>query len=253
MPEHGAREVLKRSAQVRHGEAAVDGDALDLVEHGRVRRVELVLAEHLARAHHVHRQVALQQRADLHRAGLGAQHQVAVLRRDEEGVLVAARRVVLVHVERVEVEPLVLELGAFGHLPAHRHEDVAHLLHQKGERMPGSGPPARRQRGHIDRLAREARLLLGGEHDRLLRGERLVHAASRLADELAGGGLLVGGHVAHAGVELGQRRRLSGVGGSRRLQGCGVGRVGDGGERRADRGVDRLFGDLRGVGHERRV
>ena len=76
---------------------------------------------------------------------------------DEEGVLHRARRVVLVEVQRVEVEPLVLELRTLGDLPAHRDEHVAHLLHEHGERMPGARPEPGRQRRDIQRLAREPR------------------------------------------------------------------------------------------------
>ena len=48
LAEHRAREVLERAAQVRHREALVDREALELVEHRHVRGVELVGAEHLA-------------------------------------------------------------------------------------------------------------------------------------------------------------------------------------------------------------
>src|SRR3954453_22307672 len=41
-PEQRAGQVVERPAQVRHGQPAVDGRALDLVEHRRVRRVQLV-------------------------------------------------------------------------------------------------------------------------------------------------------------------------------------------------------------------
>ena len=38
-------------------------------------------------------------------------------------------------VERVEVDPLRLELGPLGHLPAHGDEDVLHQVHQGGDRV----------------------------------------------------------------------------------------------------------------------
>ena len=72
--------------------------------------------------------------------------QAAALRLDEQGVLLLARRVVAAEVERVEVEPLVLDLGALGDLPAHRDEDVGDPLGTvvSGCRAPtGSRPAAR--------------------------------------------------------------------------------------------------------------
>ena len=64
---------------------------------------------------------------------------------DEEGVLHRARRVVRREVQRVEVEPLGLDLGALGHLPAHRDEDVLDALLQGGERVARTGADAGRR------------------------------------------------------------------------------------------------------------
>src|SRR3954451_3503114 len=63
--EHDADERVQRTAQVGHGQAPVDGEALDLVEHGRVGGVEVVRPEHLAGGHDVDRRLLLQHRADL--------------------------------------------------------------------------------------------------------------------------------------------------------------------------------------------
>ena len=100
-----------------------------------------------------------------------AQHEVRVDRLDEEGVLHRARGVVVVEVERVEVEPLVLELGAFGDLPAHADEDVAHLLHEQGQRMPGALHVASGDGRDIDRFGRELGLLFSDGQLGLARGE----------------------------------------------------------------------------------
>ena len=62
-------------------------------------------------------------------------------RLDEQGVLLLARRVVAAEVERVEVEPLVLDLGALGDLPAHRDEDVGDPLGDGRQRVPGADGP----------------------------------------------------------------------------------------------------------------
>ena len=72
-PEERAREVLERALEVRQREAAVDREALDLLEHRRVRRVERVAAVDAARADHVDRRRLLLHHAHLHRRGLRAQ------------------------------------------------------------------------------------------------------------------------------------------------------------------------------------
>ena len=134
--------MVERAAQVRHGEAAVDGQALDLVEDRGVRRVELVGPVDPAGRDDVDRRRARQHGAGLHRAGVRAQHQAGVLGRDEEGVHHRAGRVVAADVERVEVQPLRLELGAVGDLVAHAHEDVGDPVGQRRERVPGAARDA---------------------------------------------------------------------------------------------------------------
>ena len=54
-PEERAREVLERALEVRQREARVDGEALDLLEHRRMRGVERVATVDAARADHVDR------------------------------------------------------------------------------------------------------------------------------------------------------------------------------------------------------
>jgi hypothetical protein len=53
--------VGEGAPQVRHGDALVDAQPLDLAEHGRVRRVEGVVAEHPAGRDDVAGQAALEQ------------------------------------------------------------------------------------------------------------------------------------------------------------------------------------------------
>ena len=245
--------MLEGAAQVRHSESLVDRDALDLVEHGGVRGVELVGAIDAAGRDDVDGQFAAEQRTDLHRAGVRAQHEVRFDRVDEECVLHGAGRVVLVEIHGVEVEPLVLDLRAFGDLPAHGDEQVAHLLHQKAERMPRPGTPARVGTAVTSTasaaswaVSSAARMTdsLGPRTPRsLLRG--------RLAHELARRGLLVTRQIADRGVEVRERRSLGGVRKQRAaFRAAESPRRFDVGECRRDGGLDRFLGDLGSVGHE---
>ena len=107
--------MVRPSSTARH---------FDLVEHRAVGGVQRVGAEAPARADHVHRQRAGQHGADLHRRGVRAQHHAGPRRMPvgpghEDGVLHLARRVVGREVQRVEVEPLGLDLGPLGDLVAH--------------------------------------------------------------------------------------------------------------------------------------
>ena len=154
----------------------VHRQSLHLMEDRGVGGVEFVGAEGAADRDDVDRQFALQQRPDLHRRGVGAQHLPRPVGRDVEGVLLAARRMVGREVQRVEVELLGLDLGSFGQLPAHRDERVGDVLGQDGDRVAGAdGLPGRRQR-HVDALGdQHCGVALGAQH-----GEPLVVGLLRL-------------------------------------------------------------------------
>src|SRR5579859_5497678 len=115
--EHRVHEGLDRPAQVGHGQALVHREALDLVEDRAVGGVERVVPVGAARADHVQRHRAGQHGPDLDRRGLGAQHHAGFASRPfralyEDSVLRVPGRVVRQHVERVEVVPFGLDLGA---------------------------------------------------------------------------------------------------------------------------------------------
>ncbi len=178
-------EVVEGALEVGHGDALVDDEPLDLVEHRRVRRVVLVGAEDPARADHVDRRGPGQHGACLHRRGVGAQHQVVVGRVGPEGVLHGAGRVVGAEVEGVEVEPLGLEHRALGDLPAHGHEEVGDVVGHQRDRVARAARATAGRERDVDGLLDEHPLLgLGLERRRAL-GERLVHCAAGLADALA--------------------------------------------------------------------
>ena len=156
-PELGAGERVQRAAQMRHRQAAIHRQPLDLMEDRRVGGVEFVGAEGAADRDDVDRQLALEQRADLHRRGVGAQQLPGAFGRDVEGVLFAARRMVGREVQRVEVELLGLDLGPLGQFPAHRDEGVGDVLGQDRDRMPGAGRLPRRRQRHVDAFGEQHR------------------------------------------------------------------------------------------------
>ena len=133
-----------------------------------------------------------QHRARLHRAGVGAQDQAGVLGRHEEGVHHRAGRVVAADVERVEVQPLRLELGPVGDLVAHAHEDVGDPLGERGQRVPGAARDAvPRQRDVDPLLGQHPRVPLGlqlGQPGGVGRGDRLAGGVDPLAGVRAGRG-----------------------------------------------------------------
>ena len=128
--------MLKRALEVRHGDALVDREALDLMKDGRVRGVELVGAEDTPGRDDVDGQVALEHGAELNGGRLRPHDDATVLAAHEERVLHRARRVVGRDVERIEVEPLGFSLGPLGHLVAHRREYLGHTLHESAEGVP---------------------------------------------------------------------------------------------------------------------
>ena len=110
-----------------------------------------------------------------------------------EGVLHGAGRVVLAEVERVEVQPRRLDLGALGDLVAHRDEHVRDPLADLRDRVPGAARGAVERQRDVDGLLDEHPLVaLGLEHgaagvERLLHlGARRVHPSARLGPLRAG-------------------------------------------------------------------
>jgi hypothetical protein len=71
--EEGAQEVDQAALEVPERDRAVDHQPLDLVEHGRVRRV-VVGAEGAAGHDHPDRRLLRQHGPDLHRRGVRPQH-----------------------------------------------------------------------------------------------------------------------------------------------------------------------------------
>ncbi len=234
--------VVEGALEVGHGQALVHGEQLDLVEDGRVGGVQLVGAVDAARADHVDRQLTVEQGADLHGRGVGAQHDAglgaAVGPLHEEGVRLTARRVVRADVQGVEVEPLRLDLGALGDLVAHGHEDVLDALRERGQRVAGTSRDAVVRQRDVDVLLDQHAGVPLGLQLGLAGGEGLVHSAAGHADALAGLGLGVRGQGADLAVGEGQRGGRAGVGDLGLVERVEGVRGGEGGERLVPHALD---------------
>ena len=114
----------------------VDHEALDLVEHRRVRRVA-VAAVDAARRDDADRRLLRHHGADLHRARVRAQHQPRAvgLRREIEGVVLLPRGVLGRDVELGEVEVVGLDVRPFGDGEAHVGEDLDDLVEHLADGM----------------------------------------------------------------------------------------------------------------------
>src|SRR4029453_19585239 len=99
-PEDRPHYIQQRALQVGEREAAVDGKTLELVEDRVVRRVDRVAAVAAAERDHVDRRLALLERVDLARRGLGTEQATLV---EEERRPVRARRVPRIEGQLVEV------------------------------------------------------------------------------------------------------------------------------------------------------
>ncbi len=175
-PEELAGELVQRALEVGQGDAAVDGQALDLVEHRRVRGVEVGPVD-LAGTDDVDGRRLRLHGAHLDRRGLGAQQQVtdqgpggrigagrvagaaafpaaahaartppqrgALI--DEEGVVERARGVVVGRVQRREVVVVELELGTLGDPVAQAQEDVLDLADGARDEVHGDRAGAARR------------------------------------------------------------------------------------------------------------
>ncbi len=147
----------------------------------------------------------------------------------------------------------MLEFGPLGDLPPHADENVTDLVLEERQRVPGPHPAPLRERGDVDPLGFEPGSGLRCDELFLACRECLVHLATRLPDELAECGFVFGGDVAHAGVECGERRALSGVRGAGGFEFGGIGGRGDRGQSCGHGGIDRFGGDQGSIGHDNRV
>ena len=198
LAEHGLQKGGQRAAQVGQGDFRIDQQALDLVEHGRMRHVR-VAAVHLARRDDGQGRPALEHGADLHGGRVGAQHHLVL---DVQGVLHIAGRVFGGHVERLETVEIGVHLGAGHHLVPHAPEYGAHVLHGQGDgvQRPGPGHAARQAGVEAGQQGRFLFPLQTGLAFVYQCGQLLLDLVGRLAEHRALGRRQFG----QAGHEFGQ-------------------------------------------------
>ena len=191
-----AHDLVERALEVRHRNALVDGHALDLVEHGRVRGVDLVLAVHAAGSENADGQLARLHRVDLHGRGLRAQKDRAVLG-EIERVAPLAGGMALLDVELREVVLGKFDLAVFENFKAHADEDVLDLVEHLIHRVLHADLFLLAGDGHVHGLGLELELHgLVGELFRLfldVRFELGAHVVGELPDH----GALFGAELAH--------------------------------------------------------
>ena len=192
----GLDDGVQRAFQVRHGHALVHHQTLDLMEHGGVGGVHLVLAVHPAGGDDADGQLHGLHGPHLHGRGLAAEHYPAVLVK-VEGVRPVPGGVALLGVELVEVVLGQLHLGAVQHGEAHADEDVLQLVQGQVHGVLVAQLGGFSGDGHIHRLGLQARLQGLGLQALALLLNGALQGGAHLVGQLAHGGTLLGGELAH--------------------------------------------------------
>ena len=186
-PKNSSREVVHGALEVGERDALVDDEALDLVEHRRVRGVGVAPID-LAEADDVHGRPLLLHDAHLHGRRVGAQQHAAVgvhdglghglaLLHHPEGVVGGARRMARRRVERREVVVVELDLGALGDTVAEADEDVLDLAHRLGDEVLVTGGEGLTGQRDVEALVGQR----GGERFALQLRLALLHERLELA------------------------------------------------------------------------
>ena len=160
LAEHRLRELEQRPLEVAERDALVHGQALHLMEHGKVRGIGGLAPVHAARRDDEHRRLLRLHGPDLHGGRLRAKEQVGPAGHvDVQRVLHGSGRMVGPDVEGLEVVPVRLDLWALHHAIPHPREHVDDLVLDRRERMQRAGtePPARQR--DVDRVGVEERSL----------------------------------------------------------------------------------------------
>ncbi len=184
--EEVAQELGERSLEVGERDVPVDPQALDLMEHRRVRGVA-VHAIDAARRDDLDRRLVRFHVAHLDRRRMRPQHHAAF---DIEGVLHRARRVILRRVQRGEVVEVVLDLRAVRHREAQRVKELLHAFLHARQRMQAAAAAAAAGQRHIDRVGGELRVQLRFGQCIATLGERFLDERLDAVDASAGRGTI---------------------------------------------------------------
>ncbi len=180
-PEVGLRESVDRSRQVSEGDPSIDHQPLDLVEHRHVRGVGCVGAEDPAGHHRVDRRPRGLHQPDLHRGGVGAEHDLSRFAEvDIERVVHVAGRMPRREVQCAEVVPLVFDLWALCHPEAQPDEHVFQLFHGLGDEMHVSCVTCRPHLGQIQAFCFHRSAAFGHLQHSAAFGDRALDGTERI-------------------------------------------------------------------------
>ena len=222
-PGHGVGTVntphqrIEGALEVAHGDALVDHKTLDLVEHGRMSGVDLILAVDAARSEDADGRLHGVHHAHLHGRGLAAQMHLLVFG-DIEGVRPLADRVILGDVQPVKVVLGQLDLRTLRDGEAHADENVGDFVEHGVEHVLFSEAEFPARDRHVQRLGLELELLKpcgqGGLAPVQLRFELGAHGVGQLSHH----GALLGAELSHLLEYGGQLALLAQIPHAERVQ-----------------------------------
>ncbi len=197
--EIGLHEFFEAPFEVGHRDILVDGKALDLMEHRRMRLVVIGAIDTAGRDDPDRRAVLLH-RADLHRRGVRAQNVrravIALGAVHIEGIHLGAGRMVAGDVQRVKVIPVAVDLRAFGHGKAHIGKDRGNFFGDLADWVDRARAAIAGRQGHIKPFAAQPLVERGIGQRGLLDGQRAVDLVLERIKRGASHLTLFGAHAA---------------------------------------------------------
>ena len=194
-------EQLENALQVAHADALIDNQTLDLMEQRRVGCVNGVRTVNTARRNNADRRLALFHRADLHRRGLRAEHNII---RNIEGILRVACRMILRDVQRLEVVVIQLNLRTLSDREAQTEENLLELVEHDVQRMLLADDNVLTRQGNVDSLRLQLLLECSLLDQLLLLVNDGFDLRTNVVDQLTNNRTLLCGNVLHALEQRGQ-------------------------------------------------
>ena len=199
----GLDDGVQCALQVRHGHALVHHQTLDLMEHGGVGSVHLVLAVHPAGGDHADGYAVLLHGPDLHGRSLGPQEDLGILS-EIEGVRPVTGGVGLRGVELGEVVAFQLDLRAVHDLKAHVKEHLLDLIQHGVHGVLVAQSHLLAGDGDVQRLGLQLGFQSGLFQNGGLGLHGLFHGGADLVGHLAHDGALLSRETAHQLEDGGQ-------------------------------------------------